>query len=119
MQVDLSSQKSVRNFAAEIHKTESKIDVLIHNAAFAGALKKNISVDGVEFTLATNHYGPFLLTHLLIDLLKKAAPSRIVVVASKMYELATINSDNYNPINFILPGHRTFRPKHKLFLTKI
>ena len=105
MKLDLSSQKSVREFAAEIIKNELKVDVLIHNAGFAGAFKKNISVDGVEFTMATNHYGPFLLTHLLIGLLRKAAPSRIVVVASKMYQTATVNLNNLNPINFFFPAH--------------
>lgn len=55
-------------------------------------------------TMATNHYGPFLLTHLLIDLLKKSAPSRIVVVASSFYRLASVNMDNPNPVNS-LPGY--------------
>jgi retinol dehydrogenase 14 len=40
------------------------------------------SVDDIEKTMATNHYGPFLLTHLLYDLLKRSAPSRIIVVSS-------------------------------------
>jgi NAD(P)-dependent dehydrogenase (short-subunit alcohol dehydrogenase family) len=84
----LSSQQSVRDFSAEIHHKESKIDVLIHNAGIALSFTNYQSVDGIELTMATNHYGPFLLTHLLIDLLKRSAPSRVVVVASKGYFLA-------------------------------
>lgn len=102
--LDLSSQGSVREFAADVVKTEDKLDVLIHNAGFAETFKKSKSVDGIEFTMATNHYGPFLLTHLLIDLLKKSAPARIVVVASELYRVASVDLNNLNPVNS-LPGY--------------
>ena len=65
----------------------------------ASMFKKSISADGIEMTMATNHYGPFLLTHLLIDLLKKSAPSRIVVVASDYYKVIQVNLKDLNPIN--------------------
>lgn len=97
--LDLSSQQSIREFAADIVKTEPKLDVLIHNAGMALAFRGQKSVDDIELTMATNHYGPFLLTHLLIDLLKKSAPSRIVIVASELYRLASVNLNNLNPIN--------------------
>ncbi|GAB0088402.1 retinol dehydrogenase 14 [Sergentomyia squamirostris] len=97
--LDLSSQQSVREFAADINKTESKLHVLIHNAGMALAFRGAKSVDDIELTMATNHFGPFLLTHLLIDLLKKTAPSRIVVVASELYKLASVNLNNLNPVN--------------------
>lgn len=97
--LDLSSQQSVRDFAADVLKTEPRLDVLIHNAGMALAIRGQKSVDGIELTMATNHYGPFLLTHLLIDLLKKSAPSRIVVVASELYRLASVNLNNLNPVN--------------------
>lgn len=45
--LDLSSQESVREFATDILKTETKIDVLIHNAGYAETLKKGKSVDGI------------------------------------------------------------------------
>jgi retinol dehydrogenase 14 len=54
--VDLSSFKSVREFAQTINKTESKIDILIHNAGYSNYFK-SVSVDGIEMTMATNHYG--------------------------------------------------------------
>lgn len=53
--LDLSSQKSVREFAAEIIKTEKKIDVLINNAGYADTFNKKQSEDGIEYTMATNH----------------------------------------------------------------
>ncbi|XP_055699571.1 retinol dehydrogenase 12 [Phlebotomus papatasi] len=97
--LDLSSQESIRAFAADIIKTEPKLHVLVHNAGVALAIRGAKSVDGVELTMATNHYGPFLLTHLLIDLLKNTAPARIVVVASELYKLASVNLNNLNPLN--------------------
>lgn len=97
--LDLSSQISVREFASDINKTEPRLDVLIHNAGMALAFRGYQSEDSIELTMATNHYGPFLLTHLLIDLLKKSTPSRIVVVASELYKLASVNLNNLNPIN--------------------
>jgi len=107
MKLDLSSQRSVREFAAEYLRTEDRLDVLIHNAAYAGVFRKARSVDGIELTMATNHYGPFLLTHLLIGLLKKCAASRIVIVASKTHHVSTMkptNAEDLNPLNFWFPG---------------
>lgn len=65
--LDLSSQKSIREFADDVLKTEQKLDVLVHNA---GTAEKKIiqTEDGLELTMATNHFGPFLLTHLLIGM---------------------------------------------------
>lgn len=97
--LDLSSQSSIREFAAEIMQTETKIDVLIHNSGCASTSRKKKSVDGIELTMATNHYGPFLLTHLLIDLLKKSTPTRIVIVSSAYYKIARVDLNNLNPID--------------------
>ncbi|KOX76876.1 Retinol dehydrogenase 14 [Melipona quadrifasciata] len=96
--LDLSSFSSVREFAQQINREESRLDVLIHNAGTAEVFRKEVNEDGLEMTMATNHYGPFLLTHLLIDLLKLSKPSRIVVVASGLYFLARLNLNNPNPV---------------------
>ncbi|XP_011310875.1 retinol dehydrogenase 14 isoform X2 [Fopius arisanus] len=95
--LDLSSLKSVREFAEVINREERRLDVLIHNAGTAEVFRKKLTEDGLEATMATNQYGPFLLTHLLIDLLKRTAPSRIVVVASCLYKMASLNLENLNP----------------------
>lgn len=96
--LDLSSNKSIREFANEILSSEQQIDVLIHNSGCASTFNKRKSVDGIEMTMATNHYGPFLLTHMLIDLLK-SSNCRIVIVSSAYYKVARVDLMNLNPLN--------------------
>jgi len=98
MKLDLSSQQSVRDFANEFLNKESQLDVLIHNAGYANTFNKAVSVDGLELSVATNHYSVFLLTHLLIDIMKKSAPSRIIVVASSFYRAVNVGLDDLNPV---------------------
>lgn len=102
--VDLSSLQSVRKFCAKIIDTETKIDILIHNAGYYGGFfNKAVSVDGIEYTMATNYYGPFLMTILLMDLLRKSAPCRIVMVGSKIHSLSFLNptvESHLNPISY-------------------
>lgn len=107
MQLDLSSQQSIRDFASAFLKSETRLDILIHNAAYAGVFRKAKSIDGIELTMATNHYGPFLLTHLLINLMKRSAPARIVVVSSKYHHVSTFKPtrpEDLNPVDFWLPS---------------
>jgi retinol dehydrogenase 14 len=101
--LDISSFESVRQFAKDINETETRLDVLLHNAGYAGYAPCQ-SVDGIEMTMATNHYGPFLLTHLLIDLLKRSGPSRIVVVSSLLHIIGHVDLNNLNPLT-VLPGY--------------
>ncbi|XP_017793934.1 PREDICTED: retinol dehydrogenase 14 [Habropoda laboriosa] len=109
--LDLSSLSSVRKFAQQINREENRLDVLIHNAGTAEVFRKKVTDDGLEMTMATNHYGPFLLTHLLIDLLKQSKPSRIIVVASGLYVLARLNLNNVNPTT-TLPGYLYYVSKY-------
>lgn len=87
---DLSSLQSVRELAAETKRRFSRLDVLINNA---GVLLSEYSttVDGFETSFAVNHLAPFLLNHLLLDLLKASAPARILNVNSIVYKYGVIN----------------------------
>ncbi len=78
--VDLSDLDSVRACAKTLLDRGEPIDVLVANAGLAG--KRGTTKQGFETTFGTNHLGHFLLTTMLLPLLRKAAPSRIVVVAS-------------------------------------
>ncbi|XP_053314761.1 retinol dehydrogenase 14 [Spea bombifrons] len=92
-QLDLNSLRSVSRFCQEILKEEPRLDVLINNAGvFQCPYTK--TEDGFEMQFGVNHLGHFLLTHLLIGLLKNSAPSRIVVVSSKLYKYGEINFDD-------------------------
>ncbi len=116
MQVDMSSQKSIRAFAEAFKNRYQRLDVLIHNAAnFDHTQKKAVMTEeGVENVFATNHLGPFLLTHLLLDRLKASAPSRIITVASKglmTYPFLDIEFDN-------LKGEKKFNLQHAYYHSK-
>ncbi|MBW2358137.1 MAG: SDR family oxidoreductase [Deltaproteobacteria bacterium] len=78
---DLASLKQVRNLAEQVHQKHDSLDVLINNAGVYETTRK-ITQDGFEMTFAVNHLAPFLLTLLLLDLLIKSAPSRIINVSS-------------------------------------
>jgi NAD(P)-dependent dehydrogenase (short-subunit alcohol dehydrogenase family) len=110
MLVDMSSQKSIRQFAESFKKDHPRLDVLIHNAAnFDKTLAKPLlTEDGIETIFATNHLGPFLLTGLLLDRLKQSAPSRVITVSSKsliVFPRLGIEFDNLN-------GERHFSVTH-------
>src|SRR5215203_3003539 len=74
---DLSSQEEVRWLADEFKEAHPRLDVLINNAGVIRS-KRVSSADGIEMTFAVNHLAHFLLTNLLLDLLKATAPSSIV-----------------------------------------
>lgn len=81
---DLTSLAQTRRAADEIERLTGRIDVLINNA---GAIRpaRQTTEEGYEATFAGNHLGPFLLTNLLLPLIEKAAPARIVTVSSSAH----------------------------------
>lgn len=83
---DLSSLAEVRQFAAAIGRDQQRLDLLINNAGIgAGRVllpRRQLSADGIELRFAVNYLSGFLLTRLLLPLLKASAPARIVMVAS-------------------------------------
>lgn len=90
---DLSSQRQVRQMAADIIVRYDRLHVLINNAGVI-LLKRQLTEDGLETTFAVNHLAPFLLTLLLLDLLKKSAPARIITVSSTVHYDEQIKFDN-------------------------
>ena len=93
LQADFSSLEEVRQLAAAVMARTPRIDVLVNNAG-AIYVKRALSKDGYEKTLAVNHLAPFLLTHLLLDTLKASGPSRIVTTASNAHRGAKIAFDD-------------------------
>lgn len=91
--LDTSSMSSVRAFADRILRNEKRLDILVNNAGVSG-MPRAITSERLEATYATNHLGPFLLTNLLVDLMKRSAPSRIVFLASLMHKQGYIDTSN-------------------------
>ena len=93
MIADMSSQDSVRELAHDFYGRYKKLHVLINNAGVI-LPKRVVTVDGLEATFATNHLGHFLLTNLLLDVLKASAPSRIINITSSAHYGTEVNFDD-------------------------
>ena len=93
MLADLSSQRSIRALAHDFIRTHDRLDVLVNNAGVT-LPRRTETVDGIETVFATNHLAPFLLTNLLLPLLKASAPSRIVTASSAAQAMARLDLDD-------------------------
>ena len=92
--VDLASLQSVHELANKFLSRFDRLDVLVNNAGvWMGDYEK--TGDGLEKTFAVNHFAHFLLTTLLLDLLKKSSPSRIVVTSSEGEKIGGFDLDNF------------------------
>ena len=92
LKCDLASFESIGNCCKEFKSEYDRLHVLINNAG-VWDFKRRESKDGIENIFATNYLAPFLMTNLLLDLLKKSSPSRIINVTSGMH-YGTINFDD-------------------------
>jgi retinol dehydrogenase-12 len=90
---DLSSQAQVRQLAQGFREKYPRLDVLVNNAG-GFYMKRLETVDGIELTWALNHLNYFLLTDLLLDMLKTSAPARVVNVSSNAHLSGGINFDD-------------------------
>ena len=93
--LDLSSLKSVREFVKEFRAKESVLDILINNAGVM-AYKESKTVDGFETDIQVNYLGHFLLTLLLLPLLKKSSKARVINVTGGIYVIAKMDLNNIN-----------------------
>jgi NAD(P)-dependent dehydrogenase (short-subunit alcohol dehydrogenase family) len=81
-QADFASLEQVRRLGREATGDQRRLDVLVNNAGIAGGGPRQESADRYELRFAVNYLAPFLLTELLLPLLRRSAPARIVNVAS-------------------------------------
>ncbi|XP_067880405.1 retinol dehydrogenase 12-like [Heterodontus francisci] len=93
--LDLASLDSIHCFAKEIMENEVRVDILINNAG-APIGPREVTEDGFELQIGVNHFGHFLLTILLLDLLKGSAPSRIINVSSRAHRIGKIRFNDIN-----------------------
>jgi NAD(P)-dependent dehydrogenase (short-subunit alcohol dehydrogenase family) len=87
---DLSSQQQVRELACRVRESYPRLDVLVNNAGGLW-MHRQTTVDGLEMTFAVNHLASFLLTDLLLDSLKAAAPARVVNVSSEAHRRVSLD----------------------------
>jgi len=90
---DLSDLKQVRVLAEKLKQNHDYIDVLVNNAG-AYYITRQQSVDGFEMNLALNYLSPFLLTSLLLEMLKKSEQGRIINVSSGAHIDGIIHFDD-------------------------
>lgn len=108
MLIDLASQKSIREFAAEFNKKHSKLDILVNNAGMLGRARTE-TADGFESHFGVNYLGPFLLTLSLLPALERAAQGRIVMLNSLAHKWTYVHFNDiglkthYN--RFLAYGH--------------
>jgi NAD(P)-dependent dehydrogenase (short-subunit alcohol dehydrogenase family) len=93
MIADLAVQAEVRKLVDDFRERHDRLDVLVNNAGLIQS-RRTETTDGIELTLAVNHLAPFLLTNLLLDLLKRSAPSRVITVSSEARRHAGIDFDD-------------------------
>jgi len=90
---ELSAQADVRRLADEVGQQLPRIDVLINNAGGCWNTR-HTTPDGLERTFAVNHLAPFLLTHLLLNQLKRTGSARVITISSNAQALGRINFDD-------------------------
>jgi len=116
---NLSSMKSIRQLAAQVKQDYTQLDVLINNAG--GVFDDfTLSEDGLEMTIATNHFAYFLLTQLLLDVVTASDYARIVNVSSNSHYSGKIDFDSFtqNKSYFVMSAYAQSKLANVLF-TKV
>lgn len=105
--LDVSDMESVREFARKINEEEAKLHILVNNAGVSG-LPQKMTSDGFDLMFATNCLGPFLLTNLLQELLKRSAPSRIVILSSSQHRKGEVDFRHFRGENLVYHSDRVY-----------
>jgi len=109
---DFASFSDIERMAEDIKRENAALHVLVNNAGNFYR-QRSLSADGVEMTLMVNHLAPFLLTHLLLDLILASAPARIINVASSAHKMVkAVDFDN-------LQGEKEYDPYMAYALSKL
>ena len=94
--LDLGELDSVREFGEQLRRRygTASLDLLVNNAGIMALPKRTLNSQGLELQMATNYFGPFLLTALLFPLMKEKEGSRIITGSSTVARSARLEFDN-------------------------
>ncbi|KXJ94329.1 hypothetical protein Micbo1qcDRAFT_43260 [Microdochium bolleyi] len=106
--LDLASQDAIRSAANEVTRLTDHLDLLINNAGISLSTRRS-APNGLELTFATNHVGPFLLTDLLLPLLRRAAKSQTTHGMTRIVNLSSA-AHYVSPFRFSDPSFEADRP---------
>jgi retinol dehydrogenase-12 len=95
VQADFSSLDEVRRTAQLLLGRHERIDVLVNNAGLVAG-RRRLTADGLELTMAVNHFAPFLLTNLLLERLRESQPARVVTTASEAHRGGLLDMADLN-----------------------
>ncbi|KAJ3661428.1 hypothetical protein Zmor_005823 [Zophobas morio] len=99
MELDLASLKSIEQFVSNVQDQYPYIHILINNAGLAYPKNEiHLTENNFEMHFGVNHLGHFYLTTLLLNTLRKSAPSRIIIVSSSLHEKGEINIDSLETV---------------------
>jgi len=104
--LDLTDVISIRNFSETVKQNLDRLDILLCNAGVVNLDTRQLTKNGDEMHMATNHFGHFALTGLLLPLIIAADNSRIVLVSSLAYKSGAIN---FNDLNWDDREYSTFK----------
>ena len=111
-EIDVASLASVRAFAEAYTSSGRDLDVLVNNAGVMALPTREVTADGFERQMATNHLGHFALTGLLMPVLLRSADPRVVTVSSLAHRSGKIEVDN-------LQSERSYSPMGTYGNTKL
>ncbi|KAI8943249.1 hypothetical protein NX059_001271 [Plenodomus lindquistii] len=120
VKLDLMSQGSIREAAAEIAKITNRLDLIINNAAFMSQTRRTTE-EGIEGQFGAHHIGHFLLTNLLVPQLLVAAKSsspgstRIINLSSDGHALSPVRFSDYNLTGKEVPPEEMHKPLPSFF----
>ncbi len=101
MRLDLADFDSIRKFSEEFHSRYSRLHVLIENAGVMNPPKREVTKQNFEIQFGTNHLGHFLITGLLLDVLKRTPHSRIAVQSSGVHKIKALKPDiHFDDLNW-------------------